>query len=70
MDFGVCREAGQRGTLGGDRMSVQLRCMKCASHGFYVVRNDTTNRFLEIVTTYEYECMNCEETKELEWEEL
>ncbi len=51
-------------------MKTQLRCMKCAWHGFYIVKNEVGNRFLETVTTYEYECMNCGETKELEWEEL
>ncbi len=51
-------------------MKSQLFCMKCRYHGFYVVKNETYNHHLEIVTTYEYECINCGETKELEWEEI
>ncbi len=44
--------------------------MNCLSHGFYVVRSDNMNRFLEIIPNYEYECVDCGETKELEWEEV
>lgn len=57
-------------------MKSQLICMKCRYHGFYVVKNETLEAHYygdpgSIPTTqYEYECMNCGETKELEWEEL
>ena len=52
-------------------MKTRLRCMKCLSHGVYVERHEiVTAHYLENVDIYKYECVDCGETKELEWEEV
>jgi len=50
-------------------MRKRLRCMKCLSHGFYVKKIEGPPEAWESVS-YEYICIDCGETKDLEWEDI
>ena len=43
--------------------------MKCLSHGFYVRKIESNPEEWSYID-YEYECIDCGETKDLEWEEI